>query len=181
MQPRLQCSSYVHPSRRHTRSTALAQLLRSEYDQHISHMHHPEHHVNHMYHPTTRKRETYKSLRAQDPDRWGTSFANEIGRLAQEVGDRMKTGNENIFFIKKNQVPTGRKVTYANPVCDYRPLKDDKYRVRLTVGGDRLPYPEDSVLPAATLLEAKILFNSVISTPGSRCQHHVAILTYVTS
>jgi hypothetical protein len=79
----------------------------------------------------------------------------------------MKTGNENIFFIKKNQVPNDRKVTYANPVCDYRPLKDDKYCVRLTVGGDRLPYPEDSGSPAATLLEAKILFNSVISTPGS--------------
>jgi hypothetical protein len=45
-------------------------------------MHHPEHHVNHMYHPTTGKRETYESLRAQDPERWGTSFANEIGRLA---------------------------------------------------------------------------------------------------
>ena len=168
VQPRLQRSTYVHPSRRHTRSTALAQLLRSEYDQHISHMHHPEHHVNHMYHPTTGKRETYESLRAQDPERWGTSFANEIGRLAQGVGERMKTGNENIFFIKKHQVPNDRKVTYANPVCDYRPLKEDKYRVRLTVGGDRLPYPEDSGSPAATLLEAKILFNSVISTPGSR-------------
>jgi hypothetical protein len=30
VQPPLQRSGYVHPSRRHTRSTALAQLLRSE-------------------------------------------------------------------------------------------------------------------------------------------------------
>jgi hypothetical protein len=42
----------------------------------------------------------------------------------------MTSGNENIFFIPRRQVPQGRKVTYANPVCDYRPLKSDPYRVR---------------------------------------------------
>jgi hypothetical protein len=80
----------------------------------------------------------------------------------------MKTGNENIFYIQRSQIPKGRKVTYANAVCDYRPLKDDPYQVRLTVGGDRLPYPADAGAPAATILEAKLLFNSVISTPQAK-------------
>jgi hypothetical protein len=121
-----------------------------------------------MYHPVTGQKETYDSLRRQNPERCETSFSNEIGHLAQVVGGRMKSGHENIFFIPKRQVPTGRQVTYANPVCDYRPLKDDPYRVCLTVGGDKLPYASDAGAPAASLLEVKILFNSVISTPGAR-------------
>ena len=36
------------------------------------------------------------------------------------------------------------------------------YRVILTIGGDRLPYPSGSGSTYATLLEAKILFNGVI-------------------
>ena len=41
-------------------------------------------------------------------------------------------------------------------------------RVLLTVGGDRLPYAHDSSSPAASLLDDKLIINSVISTPGSR-------------
>ena len=73
-------------------------------------------HLNHIYHPVTGTKETYDSLRtSQNPERWETSFSNEIGRLAQGVGDRMTSGNENIFFIPRRQVPQGRKVTHANP------------------------------------------------------------------
>ena len=77
----------------------------------------------------------------------------------------MKNGNEGLYFIPINQVPTVRKIKYANPVCDYRPRKYDPYCIRLTIGGDKLPYPSDSGSPAAILLEA-IFFNSVILTPG---------------
>ena len=35
--------------------------------------------------------------------------------------------------------------------------------MRLTVGGDRLSYPSDARSPAASLIEAKVLFNSTIS------------------
>ena len=48
-------------------------------------------------------------------------------------------------------------------VCDYRPLKEEKHRVRVTVGGDRLPCTQDAGSPAADLLETKILLNSTIS------------------
>jgi hypothetical protein len=122
-----------------------------------------------MHHPVTGVKETFESLRKDNPERWNHSMANELGRLTSGVGDKMKTGNENIFYIKRSQIPKGRKVTYANAVCDYRPLKDDPYRVlRLTVCGDRLPYPADAGAPAATILEAKLLFNSVISTPAAK-------------
>ena len=48
-------------------------------------------------------------------------------------------------------------------VCDICPLKTEKYRVWVTVGGDRLQYPDNTVSPAASLLEAKLLINSTIS------------------
>ena len=47
-------------------------------------------------------------------------------------------------------------------VCDHRPLKNGKDRVRLMLGGDVLDYFGDSSSPAASLLEAKLLVNSVI-------------------
>ena len=56
-----------------------------------------------------------------------------------------------------------KKVAYANMVCDHRPLKTEKYRVWMTLGGDVLDYLGDASSPAASLIEAKLLFNSMIS------------------
>ena len=97
----------------------------------------------------------------QDKIIWDRPLTNELGRTAQGIDHIV--GNDTIEFITKEEVPLGRKVTYANFVCDFRPLKLEKYRVRMTVGGDRLDYPFDSTSPAASLLETKILINSVIS------------------
>ena len=47
-------------------------------------------------------------------------------------------------------------------VCDERPLKKERYRVRLTMGGDRLTYDGDKSSPAADLLETKLMANSII-------------------
>ena len=60
-------------------------------------------------------------------------------------------------------VPAGRDVTYASFRFDYRPLKSEKYRARMVVGGDRLSYNDDPGSPAASLIETKLLLNSVIS------------------
>ena len=63
-----------------------------EYDQKFSH----------MYHPVKGAKETYNTLRYQYPVFWKTSFANKMGCLAQGVGTFTKSGNDNIFFIKRN-------------------------------------------------------------------------------
>lgn len=80
----------------------------------------------------------------------------------------MKKWNQNIFYIRKKQIPTSIKVTYANEVCNYRPLKDDTYRVRLTVGWDKLPYPNDAGSPAANITEYKLMINNILSTTGEK-------------
>ena len=151
-------SLYIHPSRYHTRSTDLAQLFIQEYD----------HHITPIYHPVTGVKETYDSLSAQYPVQWETSFSNDIDRLSQGVGTRMKSGNKNILCIPRSKVPSERKTTYANPVCDYFPRKDDPYCIRLTISGDKLPHPLDSGSSAATLLGENNMSNSYISTPGSQ-------------
>ena len=48
-------------------------------------------------------------------------------------------------------------------VCDYRPLKHEPWRVRLTIGGDKLDYEKEILSLTANLLETKLLLNSVVS------------------
>ena len=96
------------------------------------------------------------------------SSGNEIGRLAQGIGDRV-TGTNTIFFIDKKQVPQDRykDVTYGKFVCMYRENKEEKNRTRLTVGGDRMNYTGDCGTPTADLLTVKLLLNSIVSTAGA--------------
>ena len=51
---------------------------------------------------------------------------------------------DTINFIPKHEVPNGKDVTYATYVLDYRPLKSEPYRVKITVDGDRLTYDNDA-------------------------------------
>ena len=117
--------------------------------------------ILHMFNEEGKKETVDSLLVGPMASTWKQSLSNELGRLAQ--GIRNIPGNDVIDFISFFDVPRHKKVTYANMVCDYRPLKSDPYRVRLTVGGDRLDYFEDTASPAATLLETKLLLNSVVS------------------
>ena len=116
--------------------------------------------ILHMFDKDGEKETLDSLLQGPMAKTWKESLSNELGRLAQ--GIRHISGNDVIDFISYLDIPKHKKVTYANMVCDYRPLKSDPYRVRLTVGGDRLDYFEDTASPAATLLETKLLLNSVI-------------------
>ncbi len=75
-----------------------------------------------------------------------------------------------MFFIHKHEIPASRlkDITYGRIVVNYRPQKTEKERTRLTVGGNLIDYPWDVTTPTADLTTAKLLFNSVISTPGAR-------------
>ena len=79
----------------------------------------------------------------------------------------MKNGKINILFIPRSKVTSGINVMYDNTVCDNSPCKGDPYRTRLIIGGDKLPYPSESGYTNSALLEAKIIFSSIISNPGS--------------
>jgi hypothetical protein len=66
---------------------------------------------------------------------WNKATANEFGRLAQGVGERI-TGSNTIFFIPRRAVPKGKIVTYSRFVVDIRPNKSEIHRVRLILGGN---------------------------------------------
>ena len=89
-------------------------------------------------------------------------MSNEWGRLAQG-NDAGVSATDTVDFIPFQDIPTNKKVTYTNFACDHRPLKDEKWRIRCLVGGDKLPYEHDAGSPATDMIETKLLFNSVIS------------------
>jgi hypothetical protein len=69
-------------------------------------------------------------------------------------------------WIKKSQVPKGKRVTYARTVVAVRPEKEEITGVRITVGGNLLDYlGEKSTAEAASIETTKLLINSVLSTP----------------
>ena len=93
---------------------------------------------------------------------WLRSTANDSGRLAKGIPGRVR-GTDCAVFISKDKVTNNKKVTYANMVCDYRPLKYEPYHVRLTICSDKLDYDKETASPSTNLLETKLLINSVLS------------------
>jgi hypothetical protein len=86
---------------------------------------------------------------------WTRGFGNECGRLFQGIRDI--PGTDTFFLIKLTNVPKDRNITYGKIVCDYKPHKKEKERVRLTVGGD-------VATSTADITTFKILINSTLST-----------------
>jgi hypothetical protein len=108
-------------------------------------------------------------LAGPDRDIWTRGLSNEWGRLLphgvglqRPIAERL-TGTGTLHFIKKSQVPTRRKVTYANFICNIRPQKKETHRVRMTAGGDKLDYPGNASSPTVSMLDSKIMINSTIS------------------
>ena len=118
--------------------------------------------VNHIYRPDGKKETIDSLLQGSDRVIWTRSLSNEWGRLAQG-NDNNVAYTDTIDFIHQHEVPANRDITYATFVLDYRPLKSEPHRVRITVGGDKLTYLADAGSPAANMLETKILINSTIS------------------
>jgi hypothetical protein len=61
-------------------------------------------------------------------------------------------------------IPKDRNITYGKIVCDYKPHKQEKERVRLTVGGDILDYSGDVTTSTADITPFIILISSTLST-----------------
>jgi hypothetical protein len=87
-----------------------------------------------VVHPVMGKQMEYMAL-MKDPDLqplWKRGFSNEAGRLFQ--GIQHIPGTNTCFFVELKHTPKDRQITYGKIVCDYKPHKKEKERVRLTVG-----------------------------------------------
>lgn len=121
----------------------------------------------HAINPDTGKIAEYCELsQSSEGPIWQASNADKIGCLAQGYG--AIKGTNTIFFIHPSAIPNGRKATYLRVVSAVRPEKANPYRVRWTVGGDKVEYPFDVSTKTADLTTAKLLVNSVVSTPNAR-------------
>jgi hypothetical protein len=96
---------------------------------------------------------------------WTRGLGNECGSLFQGIRDIPVT--ETCFFIRLTNIPKDRKITYGKIVCDYKPHKTEKERVRVTVSGNRLDYSGDVATSTADIKTLKILINSTFSTEDS--------------
>jgi hypothetical protein len=100
--------------------------------------------------------ETGKSLKHQElitklkyKIQWMRSTANEINRLYN---------TNTIWFIRRSDIPKGRKVTYGSFVVDikdHKEEKEEKERTQLTIGGDQIEYPGDKSTRTAGLTTTK--------------------------
>jgi hypothetical protein len=57
---------------------------------------------------------------------------------------------------------------YSGIVYTIRPQKKEAYCTRLTAGGNLINYPYNVSTPTANITTAKIVFNSVLSTPNAK-------------
>jgi hypothetical protein len=99
---------------------------------------------------------------------WQEGAYKELSRLAQGCKKRGVMGTNTAHFINHRSKPSDKKATYVRIVSEYRAQKSDPYRIRITVGGNQICYAGETFTPNADLITAKVLFNSVISTPGAK-------------
>jgi hypothetical protein len=122
------------------------------------------HQSNAVVHPITGKEMEYMALMKYPhlQPLWKRGFGNEVGCLFQGIRDF--PGTDTCFFIKLTNIPKDRQITYGKIVCDYKPHKKEKERVRLTVGGDMLDYSGDVATSTTDITTFKILINITLST-----------------
>ena len=128
--------------------------------------------ANGVVHPVTKETITKYHKLIEEPllrEVWMKAMCIELGRLAQGYKDT--EGTNTIKFLNHDEIatiPGDRTITYARIVVDYRPQKADPNRVRITVGGNLIDYPYELTTRTADLTTTKVMWNSVISTPGAR-------------
>lgn len=107
----------------------------------------------------TGKLAEFRELRqSSNGQEWERANLVEVNRLLE---------SKTMRFIPASEVPQGKKATYVRVVAAYRPTKADPYRIRWTVGGDKLEYDGVVTTQTADLTTAKILINDVLSTENA--------------
>jgi hypothetical protein len=120
--------------------------------------------VNAVVHPVTSKQMDYIAI-MKDPGLqplWKRGFGIEAGCLFH--GNRDIPGTETCLFVELTNIPKERNITYDKIVCDYKPHKKEKERVRLTAGGNMLDYSGDAATFTDDITTFKILTNMTLST-----------------
>jgi hypothetical protein len=68
----------------------------------------------------------------------------------------------------KKILKAGKKITYADPVVDHRPQKEDPNKIRITAGGNLIDCDGELSVPTANIDTAKLHWNSMVSTVSAK-------------
>ncbi len=70
---------------------------------------------------------------------WQTMFGKDFGGMSQWDNKTGKRGRNAMFVMMHDKIcpvlATGQKLTYGNPVVDYRLPKKYPHRIQITAGG----------------------------------------------
>jgi hypothetical protein len=126
-----------------------------------------QHLSNTFIHSITGKEIEYMALMKEPrlQPLWKRGYVNQCWRLLQGILEI--PGTDTCFFIRLTNTPKYRNITYGKILCDCKPHKKEKERVRLTVGSDRLDYSGDVTTSRAGIPTFKILINSTLSTENA--------------
>ena len=127
------------------------------------------HHAYAVIDPATGASLEYPALlRGPDSTKWEHGTSLEIGRLTQGCLPYTTKASETMFFIRHTEKPADRIATYLRIVAALKLNKAEMYRIRFTVGGDRIVYHGKVSTPTADLTTVKTHLNSVLSTPDAK-------------
>ncbi len=132
-----------------------------------------EHFAAGVVHPIMKEVITdYRKLMNDSATRkiWTTAFGKELGGLAQGDNKTKEPGSDTLVFLTHDEIaniPTDCTVTYARIVVNYCPQKASPDRVPITMGRNLINYPGELTTQTANITTTKIMWNSIISTPGA--------------
>jgi hypothetical protein len=103
---------------------------------------------------------------------WQTAFRKDFGGMAQGNNKTGQKGTNAMFVmthVKIAHVYWEKKIfTFASPIINYHPQKEDPNRIQITAMGNLITYNGELSLRTADINTAKSHWNSVVSTPNAR-------------
>jgi hypothetical protein len=123
--------------------------------------------------PDTGKHTEYNELSiSSNGDRLKLGMAKELGRLFQgyqsTIPEHMVQGTDTCPFITPQDTPLNKKAAYVRIVAELREQKLDPYRVRCTVGGNQIAFPEGTITKVTEMVTIKCLINNIISITNAK-------------
>jgi hypothetical protein len=103
---------------------------------------------------------------------WQTVFGKDFGGMAQGCNKTGQKGTNAMFVMTCDEIAhalaVGTKFTYANPVIDHRPQKEDPNRTWITAGGNLIQCNLEISVRTADINTTKLHWNSIVSMKKAR-------------
>jgi hypothetical protein len=134
-----------------------------------------EHYTMPMVHLVTGETISSNKKLMKDPvtaETWQTASGKDFGGMCQGDNKTGMVGTDAMFVMTPQDVanmPADRLATYANISVDFRPQKEDPYRIQICVDGNLINHPVELTTRTADITMSKIHWNSVLSTQKAKC------------